>query len=168
MSDIDAQGYMPLNQEFAFDDTGYQPLNEQFDWNYGQDEFDPYSTEETDNALLEQRGWVHMGGGEWSNSEAQEYGAFQGGQFVNTTKGIKWDRAGQPIPWDEHGGYQKFGAEFEFDATDLEDDPGYQWRLDQGNKGVERSAAASGMLQSGKTLERVAAVVSGPSVTRVP
>ena len=85
MSDIDAAGYMPLNQEFAFDDAGYQPFGTEF-------------------------------------------------EFDDT-------------------GHQPFETKFEFDAEDLQDDPGYQWRLDQGNKGVERSAAASGMLQSGKTLK---------------
>ncbi len=44
-----------------------------------------------------------------------------------------------------------------FGASDFTRDPGYQFRLDQGQKGVENSASARGMTQSGaqmKALDR--------------
>ena len=52
-------------------------------------------------------------------------------------------------------GYQPLNEQFEFDAADLEDDPGYQWRLEQGRKGIERAGSAGGLLGSGRTLKRM-------------
>ena len=44
---------------------------------------------------------------------------------------------------------------FEFNTEDLYKDPGYQFRLSEGEKAIERSAAARGMLQSGRTLKEL-------------
>lgn len=41
----------------------------------------------------------------------------------------------------------------DFSANDFQTDPGYQFRMDQGQKALERSAAARGGLQSGGTLK---------------
>lgn len=50
------------------------------------------------------------------------------------------------------------GGEFNRDFTmaDYKADPGYQFRLDQGNRGVEASAAARGGVLSGGTLKALA------------
>ena len=50
-------------------------------------------------------------------------------------------------------GYMPFNEQFEFDASDLENDPGYQFRLEEGNKAIERKASARGFLQSGRTMK---------------
>lgn len=41
----------------------------------------------------------------------------------------------------------------DFSAKDFQEDPGYQYRLEQGNRGVENSAAAKGSQLSGATLK---------------
>lgn len=43
-----------------------------------------------------------------------------------------------------------------FTLADYQADPGYQFRLDEGNKGIERSAAARGSQLSGATLKALA------------
>lgn len=43
-----------------------------------------------------------------------------------------------------------------FGMSDFQQDPGYQFRMDQGQKAIERSAAARGGLQSGGTLKAIA------------
>jgi hypothetical protein len=81
--------------------------------------------------------------------------------------------SGQPgAPADRHGEYDQYvkglsaapaptGREgylsHDFTLADFEKDPGYQFRLDEGTKALERSAAARGGLMSGgtgKALER--------------
>jgi len=42
-----------------------------------------------------------------------------------------------------------------FTAEDMMQDPGYQFRLDEGLKGIENSAAARGMQLSGRTLKGI-------------
>jgi len=50
--------------------------------------------------------------------------------------------------------FQKdFGKEFEFN---FEADPGYQFRMNEGAKAIERSAAARGGLNSGRTMKALA------------
>ena len=160
----------PPTEPFEYDsaEAGFTPFNEQFDWNYGLGDWEGYNENNPDNAYLEEHGWTHLGDGEWWNEGEQNYGGYIDGKFINKTQEVQFDpRTGQHTPFDMHGGYQPFGsefafddtgyqpfgAEFEFDAEDLQKDPGYQWRLNQGNKAVERSAAAGGMLGSGKTLK---------------
>ena len=53
-------------------------------------------------------------------------------------------------------GYMPFNERFEFDADDLYKDPGYQFRLEEGNKAIERKGASRGFLQSGRTLKSLA------------
>ena len=55
----------------------------------------------------------------------------------------------------EHG-YQPLNQQFEFNTEDLYKDPGYKFRLDQGNKAIERSASARGMVGSGATMKDMA------------
>lgn len=45
--------------------------------------------------------------------------------------------------------------QFAFDPSHIQDDPGYQFRLQQGQQAVERSAAAGGSLQGGGTLKAI-------------
>lgn len=47
-------------------------------------------------------------------------------------------------------------APFKFDPSRLAEDPGYQFRLAEGQRALERSAAAKGSLLSGATLRRMA------------
>jgi gas vesicle protein len=48
-----------------------------------------------------------------------------------------------------------------FSASDLEFDPGYQFRLSEGQKALERSAAARGTLQGGGTLKALTRYAQG-------
>ena len=57
--------------------------------------------------------------------------------------------AAQDEPWKKSKKHGSLMDEFEFS----EDDPSYQWRFDEGMKGVENSAAARGMQLSGATLK---------------
>ena len=50
----------------------------------------------------------------------------------------------------EHG-YQPLNEQFKFNSDDLMKDPGYKFRLEEGNKAIERNAASRGFLQSGRT-----------------
>ena len=52
----------------------------------------------------------------------------------------------------EHG-YQPLNEQFEFNSDDLMKDPGYKFRLEEGNKAIERNAASRGFLQSGRTMK---------------
>ena len=61
----------------------------------------------------------------------------------------------------EQHGFDPFNQEFEFDPSDLEADPGYQFRLKQGEKSIQRSNAAKGLLQSGKTLKDLSSFSQG-------
>jgi hypothetical protein len=64
-------------------------------------------------------------------------------------------------PWME-GGLNAFGEmggedfKRDFSASDFQADPGYQFRMDQAMKALERSAAARGGLRSGGTLKAIA------------
>jgi hypothetical protein len=48
-----------------------------------------------------------------------------------------------------------------YGASDFETSPGYQFRLDEGQKAIERSAAARGMLGSGGTLKALTRYAQG-------
>ena len=52
----------------------------------------------------------------------------------------------------EHG-YQPLNERFNFNSDDLMKDPGYKFRLEEGNKAIERNAASRGFLQSGRTMK---------------
>jgi len=51
--------------------------------------------------------------------------------------------------------------QFSFDGKDLQNDPGYQFQLQQGQQALERSAAARGAISSGGTLKGMAAFGQG-------
>src|ERR1035441_1764915 len=48
---------------------------------------------------------------------------------------------------------QSTAGTFSFNPSDLQNDPGYQFQLQQGNKALAASAAGRGMLQSGRALK---------------
>jgi hypothetical protein len=56
---------------------------------------------------------------------------------------------------------QMQGGAFEVDGSTLQNDPGYQFRLAEGQKALERSAAARGGLNSGATLKSLARYSQG-------
>ena len=51
--------------------------------------------------------------------------------------------------------YQKLAPYEDFGMKQFEADPGYNFRMAEGMKGLERSAAARGLLQSGSTLKGI-------------
>jgi hypothetical protein len=55
--------------------------------------------------------------------------------------------------------------QFKFDPKDLASDPGYAFTLDQGQKAIQRSAAAQGGLFSGSTLKSLAGYTTGTANT---
>lgn len=64
-------------------------------------------------------------------------------------------------PWREAGRVALGGLQDEdymrdFTMSDYQQDPGYQFRLDEANKAIERSAAARGGLNSGATMKALA------------
>jgi hypothetical protein len=59
--------------------------------------------------------------------------------------------AAQAQPWSPGGDYGSLMQKFT--GQDLYDDPGYQFRLDEGRKGMENSAAARGMQLSGANIK---------------
>lgn len=50
---------------------------------------------------------------------------------------------------------EPWNKKFSFGASDLLNDPGYQFRLEEGKKAIERSAAARGTLMSGRTAKEL-------------
>jgi hypothetical protein len=69
---------------------------------------------------------------------------------------------GDLAPWREAGG-QAIGQGFSMlqPGYDHTTSPGYQFRLDEGLRGVENSAAARGLLQSGGTLKGIERYAEG-------
>jgi hypothetical protein len=96
-----------------------------------------------------------------ATKEANElqYKMFQ--EQSETQKGM-YDQQRQDLePWRKAGvgALSQLGnADFQRDFTmnDFEQDPGYQFRMAEGQKALERSAAARGGLQSGGTLKALA------------
>lgn len=75
-------------------------------------------------------------------------GVFGGNQVG--TQGQLTDASGKPIP----GGQGDFGSLLkQFTGADLENEPGYKFRLEQGMKGINAQAAARGGFDSGATLK---------------
>ena len=122
---------------------------------------------ETDQYFDRRTGKLHQG---------KPPGYVELGEFLNEWEGdFSFDPASspqlmEPFEWDpaEHGfmpfnqefsydpaehGFTPLSRQFEFDTDDLFEDPGYQFRLAEGNKAIQRSAAARGFLQSGRTLK---------------
>ena len=98
---------------------------------------------------------------------AQAGGGFGGGNFGTGTGGFGgggftgggsagWYGSG-PGGWGQAapgGGLPGFNWN-QFQAPNLSEDPGYQFRLDQGVKAIDQSAAAKGTLRSGGTLKDI-------------
>lgn len=68
------------------------------------------------------------------------------------------DQKAYIAPWNNAGlgalsGMQSSDFQRDFNASDFQKDPGYEFRLAEGNKALERSAAARGSVQSGATLK---------------
>ena len=106
----------------------------------------------------------------------KQHAPIEDGEFLRTwDQRFHFDPASspqlmEPFEWDpaEHGftpfnqefsydpaehGFTPLSRQFEFDTDDLLEDPGYQFRMAEGNKAIQRSAAARGLLQSGRTLK---------------
>ena len=153
---------------------GYQPLNEEFGWQPRGDMPGPAPGMIKE---LNSWGWYEQGDGTWRHRDGDT------AHFVNDTtmvsltgdKTFHVDRylAGRPDHTEEgisdlhrqfdpsEYGHQPFNEQFEFDTEDLLKDPGYQWRLNEGSKAVERKGAARGMLQSGRTLKSLSSWAQG-------
>lgn len=94
-------------------------------------------------------------------AEAATRAAYEANAFLDPYMGYGGDAArmmleqGGYTPTQWQGGYTptEWKSPEKFTAADLETDPGYQFRLAEGNKALERSAAAKGILQSGGTLK---------------
>jgi hypothetical protein len=72
-------------------------------------------------------------------------------------------RAAGTVALGQIGAGTAAGGEFNspFNGQNLTNDPGYQFRLDQGNRGIEASAAARGGVLGGGTLKALSAYNSG-------
>ena len=156
------------------EEDGYQPLNEEFGWQPRGDMPGP-----SPGMIKELNGWGwhEQGDGTWRHKDGDT------AHFVNDTtmvsltgdKTFHVDRymAGRDDHTEEgisdlhrqfdpsEYGYQPFNEQFEFDTEDLLKDPGYQWRLNEGSKAVERKGASRGMLQSGRTLKSLSSWAQG-------
>ncbi len=60
-----------------------------------------------------------------------------------------------------NAGFTEADLARKFTANDFQTDPGYQFRIDQGNQGINNSAAARGNLLSGATMKALAKYNSG-------
>ena len=156
------------------EEHGYQPLNEEFGWQPRGDMPGPSPGMIQE---LNSWGWHELGDGTWRHKDGDT------AHFVNDTtmvsltgdKTFHVDRymAGRDDHTEEgisdlhrqfdpsEYGYQPFNEQFEFDTEDLLKDPGYQWRLNEGSKAVERKGASRGMLQSGRTLKSLSSWAQG-------
>ena len=101
-------------------------------------------------------------------SEAQMGAAFQANELEK--KMYEQSRADQ-MPWMEQGKNSlaqlgqltKWGGDFRkpFDMSQFEADPGYQFRLGEANRGVDRAMAARGLTNSGTALRELSRVNQG-------
>lgn len=65
-------------------------------------------------------------------------------------------------PWQERfgfdpnsGGFMPFNEQFKFKPDDLQNNPAYKFLVDENMQAIERSAAAGGFLQSGRTMKEL-------------
>lgn len=85
----------------------------------------------------------------------------QAAAAANATQRYIYDTTRQDMaPWRESGmralaGLDNKDFQQDFDANDFQQDPGYQFRLDEGMKAIERSAAARGGLNSTATMKNL-------------
>ena len=156
------------------EEHGYQALNEEFGWQPRGDMPGPAPGMIKE---LNSWGWHEQGDGTWRHKDGDTAHFVNDTTMVSTTgdKTFHVDRylAGR----DDHTvegisdlhsqfdpseyGYQPFNEQFEFDTEDLLKDPGYQFRLNEGSKAVERKGASRGMLQSGRTLKSLSSWAQG-------
>lgn len=104
-------------------------------------------------------------GGAIINSNAADSAADQQAQAAREANALQkqmYDQSrADAEPWRAAGGRALSGmenADFQrdFTAADFQQDPGYQFRMQEGQKALERSAAARGGLQTGGTLKALA------------
>jgi hypothetical protein len=95
-------------------------------------------------------------------AEAQVNGANQANalqeKIWNETKGMYNQQRADQEPWRQAGlkaltGLGDADYQRDFSAADFTKDPGYEFRMAEGQKALERSAAARGGLQTGGTLK---------------
>lgn len=78
--------------------------------------------------------------------------------------GLAFDRLGDLLGLSGNtgaAGYGTYGPGSQFNMTEMEQDPGYQFRLEQGQKALDNSVAARGMNLSGSQLKGTAAYNQG-------
>lgn len=76
------------------------------------------------------------------------------GQFSFDPASAGFQSFNQPFNFNPQvEGYTQFNKPFSFDTADLYKDPGYNFRLNESLKAIERRAAAGGYLQSGATMK---------------
>ena len=108
--------------------------------------------------------WDIRGDPEWNGSKSSfpELSSSDVYNLLNSERGGSADRseldaakaaldAAKAQPWKPGSDYGSLLNKFT--GQDLYDDPGYQFRLDEGRKGIENSAAARGMQLSGANLK---------------
>ena len=156
---------------YAPGEHGYQPLNEEFSFTTQEYQVPPGMRKE-----LKAWGWEELPDGTWLHDDGYE-ARLVGDKLVSDEQDVVFDisdymdTAGDPNRFEDvskfqtegvhdalkglrpHAGYQALNKKFEFDTEDLLKDPGYQFRLDEGAKAIERKGASRGMLQSGRTLQ---------------
>jgi hypothetical protein len=81
--------------------------------------------------------------------------AQQANQYLDPYMQYGGQAGQQMLDYASGGGYKptEWNTPDKFTAADLETDPGYQFRLAEGNKALQAQAAAKGILQSGGTLK---------------
>jgi hypothetical protein len=89
-----------------------------------------------------------------------------GGQALAMQKRMHQEQRADQQPFRQAGlsalaGMQDADFQRDFGASDFQADPGYEFRLAQGQKALERSKAASGILGSGGTLKALTDYAQG-------
>lgn len=85
-----------------------------------------------------------------ANKQIADTGTAQKGLYGDMTAGIDPYKAAGTYGLDQ---LKSNAGTFKFDPKDLENEPGYQFQLQQGMKALQNSAAGRGMLQSGAALK---------------
>lgn len=136
-----------------------------------------------DKSTIQQWGWSRNADDTWTNVNGDKGRWLTDGRFLNVSQNMVFDPAtgkvtpysggntqnpyeGMPAPYEPTEGEflrpfdQSFTGTvdkqpFHFDATTMFDDPGYQFRFNEGTKALERSASARGTLKGGRTLKEL-------------
>jgi hypothetical protein len=83
----------------------------------------------------------------YQQANAQQQAAFQQAQAQQAPYAAQGQQAANTLAGMSHGG--QGGLLRNFQASDMQSDPGYQYRLAEGQKGIEQMAAARGKRMSG-------------------